>query len=574
MTTYRNDGSYRSNLPYKGNFGIYQTPFMRQNISLASNAGQTTNPTTKTSWGESRKTDKNTNTKWQEAANENKLELLPWGKAYELNLSVQISHETASIISLANQTSWADPRELNTLTVIAWQDALELKTQPSLMSWSETYRADAMHASGFLTISHRYESDFYQNKNSYRNFWRYQLPRYQIALDNTSKTNWGESEAKLQDSILPWGGGFHIWGIDKPLEWTDDPRPIPDQPAPAEPDIKEFYNVATDLTVKDVATQTALSIDSINISLDIDSFAWTLTARVLNAASMTLAAPSKLIEVSTMGWSWVFIVESYTKNKGVATTWSITASSQSRTLDAPWQDITSHIEASSTTWKQALESLLPVGWQVTYSNKIDDYTLPAGAWSYIDKTPKGALSELLEAIGAVAIPSMHEKKLHIQPRYKYAPWEYNLPTTEPDAIIHEAMIISESGQYHPAPVHNGAWVSGNNRHGVIVEAVREGTDGLPSAPDTYHDLITDQSAGQQKAKQLIAASGSKTLVTLETIITDEQASPGIVAPGYLVEVQSDGETWRGICLSHNTSGAGQPAITQTLTIERDHGDHD
>ena len=572
MANYRNESAYRNGGAYRGHSGIYQTPPLRRSFLVAANNAVATDKSTAAAWGKPSAIDIYAASAWHIADALSDENLMRWGKSVALSVSVNLAHQIAANEQLEVATMWAKPILHSQSSSAAWGEAVELSPEKYSFTWSKTYRADAELTAKFITITHRYESEFYRNDYAYQNYWRYPLKRRSLALDNLSMTKWGGNEPKQSDSLLPWGNGFHVWGTDKPLEWTDDPTPLPDQPAPPEPEIEDFYNMATDLTVTDVATQTALAIDDVSMSLDIDSFAWTLSARVLNRASMNLAMPSKLIKVSTMGYEWIFVVESYSSTRGIGTTYRIQASSQSRMLDAPWQDISSNVESAATTWKQAAESLMPLGWSIEF-NKIQDYIIPAGAWSYIDKTPKAALADLLEAIGAVAIPDMSQQMLHIQPRYKYAPWEYNAASTEPDVIVHEAMIISESGQYHPANVHNGVWVSGNSRHGVIVEAVREGTDGLPAAADVYHDLIVDVDAGRQKAKQIIAASGSKTLVTLETIITDEQASPGLITPGMLVEIRSDGETWRGICLSANVAGAGLPAITQTITVERDHGDH-
>jgi|SRR5690554_190295 len=572
MTTYRNGFTYRTDLAYKGNDGVFQKPVLSRAIAIAANDAQAQNPAIETAWVGIERTDFELETGWQFAQAQNQNNMMPWGKPFALSQEAELAHSEAIAMSFDTETAWAKPLPANTEAISTWGEAIALPEIIYSLHWSKTYRADAEKNTGWLTITHRYEGEFYRNKEDYRSFWKYRLINRPLALDNSLSTGWGGYTAKLNDNNIPWGDGFHVWGTETPLEWTSDPTPLPDQPAPPEPEIEDFYNMATDLTVIDVATQTALAIDDVSMSLDIDSFAWTLSARVLNRASMNLAMPSKLIKVSTMGYDWIFVVESYSSTRGIGTTYRIQASSQSRMLDAPWQDISSNVEAAATTWKQAAESLMPLGWSVEF-NRIQDYIIPAGAWSYIDKTLKAALADLLEAIGVVAIPDMSQQVLHIQPRYKYAPWEYNAASTEPDVIVHEAMIISESGQYHPANVHNGVWVSGNSRHGVIVEAVREGTDGLPAAADVYHDLIVDVDAGRQKAKQIIAASGSKTLVTLETIITDEQASPGLITPGMLVEIRSDGETWRGICLSTNVAGAGLPAITQTITVERDHGDH-
>lgn len=573
MTTYRNGFTYRTDLAYKGNNGVFQKPVLARAISVAANDAEAVNPVAASAWGALSKIDYSLETGWKFAIAQNQDSAMPWGKPFALSQEAELAHKNAIPFAFDLSTEWGKPIPANTEETLHWGEAIALPEILYSMRWSKTHRADAEKTTGWLTITHRYEGEFYKNDYPYRSWFRYPLERRSLALDALTMTKWGGLDTKDTESIVPWGGGFAIWGIDKPLEWTSDTRPLPDKEAPPDPVIKEYYNImATDLTVKDVETNTPLAVNGISIGLDLDSFAWTLSAQVLNRASMDLCMPSKLISVSTMGYEWIFLVESYSSNRDIGKTWRISAASQSRVLDAPYQDLTSHIEATSTTWKQAIGSLVPLGWEANYE-KITDYAIPANAWSYNDKTPKGALSELLEAIGAVAVPDLAEQKLNIQPRYKYAPWEYYLETTVPDVIIHESMVFTDSGQFRPATQNNGQWVSGNNQYGVVVDVTRSGTDGQPYAPDFFHELITDTDAASQRAKQTLSASGDKTLVTLQTFITDEQASPSLVLPGMLVEVQSEGETWRGICLSTQIDGAGLPAITQMLTIERDHGNY-
>lgn len=573
MTKYTNSDDYTSGAIYQGSGGVYQRPSLRCNVVVSIKKAPSLSSRESVEWGGLSATHRVYKFGWSLANNVLFGVGFLWGEPYSVAHEYLAKYGSLGVVVDRNETlNWQESVGVGLEFSSRWSVACKAKIDV-VAAWLKSSRVDAVMSSGFLTISHRYESEFYDNDYEYSSFWDYGLKRRQLALDGVAAVDWGGYGANKNESHISWGGGYSVVDVDAGLEWTGDVSPLPDQSAPAQPDVKEFYGMATDLTVVDVVTRTPLDISDVVMSLDVDSIAWTLRARVNNRASMEYAAPGRLIEISTVGWKWVFLVESYSRTRGVATQWAINAASQSRTLDAPWCDVSSYVEESVVTWKQAVESLMPLGWSVMFSNKVVDYSLPAGSWGYVDKTPKQALGELLDALGAVVIPDLSEKVLHIQPRYKYAPWEYDSVTTEPDAVVHEAMIFDESGQFHPANQHNGVWVSGTSRHGVVVNVEREGTDGQPAAADFYHDLITDVSVGQQKGKQLIAASGSKTLETIETCVTDEQASPGLIVPGALVEVQSEGAVWRGVCLSVSISGAGMPAIIQTIVVERHHGDN-
>lgn len=573
MSLYRSPGSYRQEASYQGHDGVFQKPLLGRSIGVSFGQRSGVGESLVANWGELGQLATKKTQFWKTGLGLAGDHLLSWLAGSAVLSSVSVLHKASMAADSLSSFDWAASFAAGRVAHVDWQRADSLAPLSFSFSWSKTYRADAVFLSRYLMTSCRFESEFYQNSGFYGDFWGYQVKRYSLALSGIKITSWGGASAKSSSDVLPWGGGFFVWGTDKPLEWTDDPSPVPDQPAPAEPNIEDCYFMATDLTAVDVATRTPLSIEDVRISLDIDSFSWGLSAKVMNRASMALAGPGALVEVSTMGWSWVFLMESYSVQRGVANEWVIKGSSQSKELGSPWLDGSSFISVAALTWRQAIEEVLPVGWLVEFDSRVVDYSIPAGAWSYTDKTPKEVLSDLLEAVGCVAIPNMATKSIFIQARYKYAPWEYYLSTTEPDVILHESMVLSEGGQYHPAVQHNSVWVGGNTRHGVLVEGVRTGSNGLPQASDFYHELITDSDAGWHKAKQILSGGGPKGVISLDTIITDEQANPGLIIPGMLIEVRSSAESWRGVVLSTSIAGAGSPEITQTLSIERDYGDY-
>lgn len=569
MTAYRSSKPYRSSERYRpSKGGVYTTPALSRSFAVSANTAVSVNSHSIAGWARVAHLSECARLAWDIAQPKDAPLVAPWGKAEAR------SDDTA--------LAWQEAEKQNRLFVVGWGKAMALTSKGGALAWELANPLDTdsvaywgapdplatVYSTKWLMISHRHIADDYRTNKPYRSFWRYVERRQRITHNTYSRAPWSATSAHKSDLETPWGGGFAIWGTDRPINWDSDTSPIPDKEPPPQPEVKEFYDMATDLSVVDVETNTPLAIEGVTMSLDIDSFAWSFSGTAFNQSSMNLAQPGKEIKISTMGYEWVFLTELYTKSRGVANEWALRGASLSKALDSPWQRKRTHAETAPTTYKQAIESLLPLGWTALFS-KIDDYTIPAGAWSYSDKTPLESISDLLSALGAVVIPDLSQKTLHIQPRYKYAPWEYFSETTEPDAIVHESMILGESGQYRPGIKTNGQLVSGTSMHGVVVEAMRAGTDGHPFADDFYHPLITDTVAAAQRSKQTAAASGNKMLVSLDTVITDYQASPGLVLPGYLVEVVGEQETWRGICLSVHVSGAGLPEITQTIVIERD-----
>lgn len=564
-------------------FGIYSAIPLFQFVAVAVRRATATNVAVHFGWAATVGKANTARLEWAKNSAINAQQVAVWGDPVALDVRCSLDWLAAALTDAFLGLPWSEVDSLSVSVAAAWQE-----TQPGRVVFtplgylptSQLFFHDASHRpvnsllfrqikriGPTLALQAREIVSWGNpaNLNSYKaNDWDRARPNSVMSL-----SSWAAPVPTDNTSNLPWGDGQRLWPSITPVEWTSDTTPIDQNPAPPDPDIAEHYEMATDLTVKDVATGTALAVDGVAISLDIDSFAWKLSCRVLNSASMALCQPPALISVATMVYEWQFVVESYTRTRDMKMTWQLSASSQSRQLDAPWVAPASHLQTTPINFKQAVEACLPVGWAADWHASITDYTIPANAWSYSGKTNKAALADVLDAIGAVVVPDLSAKTLHIQPRYKLAPWEYDGVGINPDAIINQAMILSESGEYRPGQTVNGVWVSGSNDHGVIVEVKRAGTAGDQLAEDVYHDLITASTAGQQRGKQIIAAAGSKTLVTLETIITDEMASPGLVLPGMMVEVQSD-DTWRGIVLSCDVKDPGAARITQTLTIERSH----
>lgn len=572
MTAYRSSKPYRSSERYRpSKGGVYTTPALSRSFAVSANAAVSASSHSVASWARVAHLSEHTQLAWNVAQSKDAPLVAPWGKAMARAADTALAWQEAEKQNRLFVVGWGKAMALTSKGAdFAWELANPLDTD-SIACWGAPEPLATVYSTKWLMISHRHIADDYRTNKPYRSFWRYVERRQRITHNTYSRAPWSATSAHKSDLEMPWGGGFSVWGTDRPINWDSDTSPIPDKDPAIEPEIKEVYAMATDLTVKELATGTVLDVDSVNISLDLDSFAWRCSMRALNQASMSRMMPPAEIEVKTMGWRWVFVVEKYTKTRGAGSTWQVEASSRTKQLHSPWAEASSHTQSAPTTFKQAAESLLPLGWAATWHG-IEDFSLAANAWSYNNKTPKDALADMLDAVGAVMVPDREDYVFHIQPRYKYAPWEYDAETTEADMIVHESMILRESGEYRPGIKNNGVWVSGNTRHGVIVEVIRSGTDGKPFASDTYHDLTTSDTAARQKGKQIIAASGAKTLTTIETFITDEELSPGLITPGDLVEVRSDGETWRGICLSVSMSELGAPRLTQIITVERSHDD--
>lgn len=509
-----------------------------------------------------------------------------WGWTVAVDHQVEIAQAWGVALDPAARLPWGQPAptdripgQFALIQASRWLDdtlsspwnRLQRVDRVTVDEWQSTVRQRATRDG----VAYRYgTTDFrFQAGEAYRPGTAFHFSRVvpaapPVPQDRSSVQPWAWGTTLRTENLIPWGEGRRLRPVDVGVEYPDYDGPI--KLPPPEPDIRESYQIVNLINVVALPSETPIDLANIQIGLDLDAFAWSLTADVLTAEAMALLKPGpdpRELRITINGHAWVFMVEKWQRLRTVGHRYRINASSRTRYLDAPWAPRRSHIEENPITAKQAAEAeLLNTGFSIQWHLKFTDWSIPGGVWSYTDKSPIEAIGQICEAVGAVMVPDPAQDVLHIQPRYYDAPWEWG--DTVVDAIVHDAMIEDQDGEAVPGTAINGIWVSGINA-GVQVEVVRAGTAGDELGPDILHDLITDQVAGAARGTQEIAAAGPHTLENLEVQITDEQASPGLVLPGYIIETQGV-ETWRGLVLSIAISapGNGAPRITQRLAVER------
>jgi hypothetical protein len=197
-----------------------------------------------------------------------------------------------------------------------------------------------------------------------------------------------------------------------------------------------------------------------------------------------------------------------------------------------------------------------------------DWTLPAGAFSYLDQTPMQVITRVAEVVGGVVRPDMASDGLSILPRYREATWYWD--TAIPDRIIPAEIVAEAGGEWNPQPEWNYVYVSGTN-YGMGVQVRRAGTAGDVMAPDVLDDWMTGADAARSRGICELSKGGLQSIETRRIPLLENGGSaPGLVLPAMLVEVRDPEETWRGLCLGVDisASGTGASKVWQTLRIER------
>ncbi|SDS29434.1 hypothetical protein SAMN05216198_1630 [Halopseudomonas litoralis] len=398
-------------------------------------------------------------------------------------------------------------------------------------------------------------------------------------VDSGAAFSWRPARQVGIPMQLLWGRGRPLDPIPTGIDYPDYTGPITIiVPPPAEPDILETYMIANSVSLAVLPDRTPLDATGIRVGLDIDSFAWTLSANLFGRTSLAQVRPDangpKEVELTINGHTWVFIVERYSGTGKLADErYTITGVSQTQLLAKPYAPARSQSNTVPLNAQQAAELELQytdfiLHWD-TWNAGPPDWTLPAGAFSYESKTPMEVIAELAETAGGIVSPSRNSRELTVLPRYKQPVWQWSSAIM--DRIIPANIVASWGSEWQPQPEWNSCYVSGTN-HGVSVNVRRAGTAGDEPAPDVFHDWITGEQAGRARGIAELCKGGNQEIITLDLPLFPQQTAPGLVEPAMLCEVRDIEETWRGLCLATEITaeGIGASRVKQTLKLERHH----
>ncbi|MCJ0877752.1 hypothetical protein MRX33_09420 [Pseudomonas sp. JI-2] len=378
---------------------------------------------------------------------------------------------------------------------------------------------------------------------------------------------------------LRWGWGRPMDPIPTGIKYPDYNGPVKIIEPPAEPDILETYMIANSVSLVVLPDRMPLDATGLQVSRDIDSFSWTLSANLFGVTSLNLVRPDgngpKTVELSINGHVWLFLVERYSgQGKFPSERYSINGVSRSQLLAEPYASKRSAVNSVAINARQAAEDqLLNTGFTLEWdalNQSPPDWNIPATALSYQDQTPMQVIARIAEAVGAVVRPALAGDSISVVPRYREAVWWWSSAIA--DRII-PAEIVGEWGsEWTPQPSWNSCYVSGTT-HGVAVDVRRAGTAGDKPAPDVYDDLITATDAARHRGMAELCMGGNQEIVTKTMPLFPAEQAPGLIEPAMLCEVREpDGSEWRGLCLATDISaeGTGASRVKQTIKLERHH----
>ena len=272
------------------------------------------------------------------------------------------------------------------------------------------------------------------------------------------------------------------------------------------------------------------------------------------------------VEARINGQSWRALVDSWGHTRSFGNR-SITIRGRGLAayLANPYAVPRSYTEGNVRLAQQLAAQELPTGWSLDW--RLEDWTVPAGAWSYERRTPIEALSAIAAAAGGYIQGDQIGKTIHVLPGYPVAPWGWADAT--PDITL-PADVITQLGQdWQPVSEANEVYVSGREQ-GVLVQVRRAGTAGDKSLPLVVDPLITEVAAARQRGIAELGATGPQSREKLSLPLDNSIA--GLLSTGQLIQVTgAEASPWRGLVRGVSVSAgrnSGALQVSQQIEVER------
>lgn len=359
-----------------------------------------------------------------------------------------------------------------------------------------------------------------------------------------------------------------LWSADTNLVFVCEAHVVPPGETVVVP-VRRIYTVINTATLIRVDGDVLIPTVGMTLSIDVESWTWSFSARVPGAALEDLQPVDGVpveVEARINGLAYRAIVEGITRERVFGSSnLSITGRGKPAILD---RDVVNFGNASDQTIQQLANSVLTLngvslGWDIDAGWQPDNWLVPAGAWAF-QGTRMAALNAIAAAAGAYVQPHPTAKALSVLRRYPAMPRDWGDVT--PDYELPSAVVQKEGVQWVDKPFYNRVFVRGM-KSGVLGQATLLGSAGEWEAPMVTDALITSLIGARQRAIPVLADVGRQAAVSLRLPVL---AETGLITPGKFVRYVDGGVTRLGLVRS--TSAEVQRdnkalTIWQTIGVE-------
>lgn len=402
------------------------------------------------------------------------------------------------------------------------------------------------------------------------------------------------------------------WGQSDGLPWHVGPRPEPPEPEPPQGRIpgryvganlgcpvwtgssryipanlgiaacynvrrrRRVYVVRNEVTVVRLPDNEPVQVTSIDITLDVGSPMNTLSMALASEADLSIVRPGsggpREVLVTINGHALTFIVEDWSIDRRFAQhRYTVTGRSRTALLAAPYAPPRTRTQTTISTGPGLADfELLDTGYTLAWDSI--DWTVPAGAWSYSERTPLDVIVDIAAGAGAVVQSDPVDKTVHVRPRYPVRPWLWT--ETAPDVELSSDIAVQITEALNVKPKYNEVYVAAT-AIGVQGWHSRTGEGGGVEAPQFTHPLVNTSAVHLEVGSNILSDRGRQSDWTFSGVpLWPEPLLPGqvgLLLPLQLALVYEGGGSWMGL-ITRNQIAVKRDGkaltVTQSVNIER------
>lgn len=493
----------------------------------------------------------NFNNAWSEKATEQTELNVIWKTGVNVSNIFELTFKpNAAIEENQNSMPWLNNLDIehNTL-LIPW------KTGPiNKCSWQFDWRGNPdLNQKDFVVY-------YGQTDKEYICYWRNHPFKGYVKLDFNAPYQARTGSIKMRfnapDKVC-------YWGLPGGLVRGDDDIPTIDRKIPIEPQIRNTYIMQPTINCVRVSDNVKILISSVNYSVSRSQFSATGSLKFCSRIDFERALGQEL-KVSINGYDFYVICEQpSTANRFANSSYSASCRGRFALLSAPYARATNYANPTAKTLAGIMSDIL-VNTSWSLDNKMIDYPIPTGAFTYTDLTPAAALLSVAKSVGAMLDIDSASKTVSVIPAWPVMPWDTENAIC--DVILNDSIILEHNTSQTINQTNNAVFVRGEQQ-GVACKIKRAGTLGDQFASDVVDSLITDNQAARQRGSYELANSGNKKQSTIRTKLLNDLPP---IRPGMLVGVTYASSTYKATCdnmdISASISESGAITVSQTIKV--------
>ena len=312
---------------------------------------------------------------------------------------------------------------------------------------------------------------------------------------------------------------------------------------------------------------------SFGIKTDMDGYYWqgniAITAKDYAKIKAKLDVPrgsEPMINVTVNGFPLSFIAEDQQRSRQFAQqTYSLSGRSITARLGADYAvsqggliDQASYVSQIAAQQLNGL-SISILDWD------INDWLIPADAYSVAGKTPIAVLADIAKAAGGFLTSHPSEPRVSLKPRWKVAAWD--MATATPDVIVPADVIRQINDQKRVNPRYNTVRLNGATE-GAEVYRQTQGRDAEASTQD--HPLYTDRDAMLPAGTSILSDSGTHGDYTIKLRWADKYNLP-LAQLGEIWQFNDPEGAWRGAITGVSVDidqDNDAPTVWQSISVDR------